>query len=167
MNRNKRIAYFGLLIALAFIFSYIESLIPINFGVPGIKLGLANLVVMVTLYVFGIGEAAVISLIRILLAGITFGNMAAMIYSLAGGVLSLAVMIIARKTDKFSPTGVSVLGGVFHNVGQIIVAIIVLETTRLVYYLPVLMVSGIVAGIIIGLLTAEIIKRLPKSEDRQ
>ena len=162
MNRNRRIAYFGLLIALAFIFSYVESLIPINFGVPGIKLGLANLVVMVALYVFGVKEAAVISLIRILLAGITFGNMAAMVYSLAGGILSLAVMIIARKTDKLSPTGVSILGGVFHNVGQIIVAIIVLETARLVYYLPVLIVSGLVAGVIIGLLTAEIVKRLPK-----
>ncbi|MBE6014334.1 MAG: Gx transporter family protein [Lachnospiraceae bacterium] len=159
---NKKIANYGLLIALAFIFSYIEFLLPINLGVPGVKLGLANLVVMIALYTMGVGDAAAISLIRLVLVGITFGNFAAFAYSLAGAVLSLLVMIIAKKTDKLSTLGVSVLGGVFHNVGQIIVAIIVLETGRLVYYLPLLIISGLVAGILIGILTAEIIKRLPK-----
>ena len=168
-NKNKRIAYYGLLIALAFIFSYVEFLIPINFGVPGIKLGLANLVVIVALYLFGIREAFAISLVRILLTGFTFSSMAAMIYSLAGGILSLLVMIVARKTDKLSTMGVSVLGGVFHNVGQIIVAMIVLETESLIYYLPVLIVSGLVAGILIGILAAQVIARLPGeriSEDK-
>lgn len=159
---NKKIATYGLLIALAFIFSYIEFLIPINFGVPGIKLGLANLVVIVTLYISGIPAAFAISILRIILNAFTFGNVAAMIYSLAGGLLSLGVMIIAKKTGKLSTLGVSVLGGVFHNVGQIIVAIIVLETSRLVYYLPVLIISGMVAGIVIGIIAAQIIKRLPK-----
>ena len=166
---NRKIAYYGLLVALAFIFSYVESLFPINLGIPGVKLGLANLVVIVSLYLFGIREAAVISFIRIVLSGITFGSPAAMVYSLAGGVLSLLIMVIAKKTNKFSTMGVSVAGGVFHNVGQIIVAMIVLETQSLIYYLPVLIISGLVAGVIIGILAAEIIKRLPKVkiEDRK
>ena len=161
---NKRIAYYGLLVALAFIFSYVESLIPLNFGIPGIKLGLANLVVIIALYMFGIKEAATISFIRIVLVGFTFSSVAAMVYSLAGGILSLLVMIIAKKSDKLSTLGVSVLGGVFHNVGQIIVAIKILETESLIYYLPVLMVSGIIAGVVIGILAAEVIKRLPKEK---
>lgn len=166
---NRKIAYYGLLVALAFIFSYVESLFPINLGIPGVKLGLANLVVIVSLYLFGIREAAVISFIRIVLSGITFGSPAAMVYSLAGGVLSLLIMVIVKKTNKFSTMGVSVAGGVFHNVGQIIVAMIVLETQSLIYYLPVLIISGLVAGVIIGILAAEIIKRLPKVkiEDRK
>lgn len=166
---NRKIAYYGLLVALAFIFSYVESLFPINLGIPGVKLGLANLVVIVSLYLFGIREAAVISFIRIVLSGITFGSPAAMVYSLAGGVLSLLIMVIAKKTNKFSTMGVSVAGGVFHNVGQIIVAMIVLETQSLIYYLPVLIISGLVAGVVIGILAAEIIKRLPKEkiEDRK
>lgn len=157
------------MVALAFIFSYVESLFPINLGIPGVKLGLANLVVIVSLYLFGIREAAVISFIRIVLSGITFGSPAAMVYSLAGGVLSLLIMVIAKKTNKFSTMGVSVAGGVFHNVGQIIVAMIVLETQSLIYYLPVLIISGLVAGVVIGILAAEIIKRLPKVkiEDRK
>lgn len=166
---NRKIAYYGLLVALAFIFSYVESLFPINLGIPGVKLGLANLVVIVSLYLFGIREAAVISFIRIVLSGITFGSPAAMVYSLAGGVLSLLIMVIVKKTNKFSTMGVSVAGGVFHNVGQIIVAMIVLETQSLIYYLPVLIISGLVAGVVIGILAAEIIKRLPKVkiEDRK
>lgn len=157
------------MVALAFIFSYVESLFPINLGIPGVKLGLANLVVIVSLYLFGIREAAVISFIRIVLSGITFGSPAAMVYSLAGGVLSLLIMVIVKKTNKFSTMGVSVAGGVFHNVGQIIVAMIVLETQSLIYYLPVLIISGLVAGVVIGILAAEIIKRLPKEkiEDRK
>ncbi|MBR5336851.1 MAG: Gx transporter family protein [Lachnospiraceae bacterium] len=163
---NRKIAYYGLLVALAFIFSYVESLFPINFGIPGIKLGLANLVVIVALYIFGIKEAIAVSLIRIVLSGLTFSSIAAMAYSLAGGILSLAVMIIAKRLNKLSAMGVSVLGGVFHNVGQILVAIVVLETGSLIYYLPVLIISGLIAGIIIGILAAEVIKRLPKTEER-
>ena len=159
---NKKIAYYGLLVALAFVFSYIEFLIPINFGVPGIKLGLSNLVVIIALYLSGTVSAICISLIRIVLVSFTFGNMAALMYSLAGGVLSLLIMIIAKKTKKLSTMGVSVMGGVFHNVGQILVAMVVLETGRLIYYLPVLIVSGLVAGVVIGILGAQVIARLPK-----
>lgn len=163
----KKVAYMGMLIALAFVFSYIESLIPINLGVPGIKLGLANLVVIVALYLMDIKTSCILSFVRIVLAGFTFGNPVSMIYSLAGGMLSLLVMIIAKKTNIFSVTGVSVLGGVCHNIGQILVAILVLETASLMYYLPVLMISGTIAGVFIGILAAVIIKHLPKQEIRE
>ncbi len=158
----KKTANMGMLVALAFIFSYIESLIPISVGIPGIKLGLANMVVIVTLYLMGAGPAFMLSLVRIVLTGFTFGNLAMMMYSLAGGMLSLLVMVIARKTKLFSVTGVSVLGAVFHNVGQIIVAALVVENSSLFYYLPVLLVSGVVFGIIIGVVGSVLIKRLSR-----
>lgn len=157
---RKKTAYMGMMVALAFVFSYIESLIPINIRIPGIKLGLANLVIIVALYTIGTKEAFVLSFVRILLNGLTFGNMASMIYSLGGGMLSLAAMLIAKKTKLFSVTGVSVIGGVFHNIGQILVAILVLETKSLVYYLPVLILSGLAAGVLIGILGGILIKRL-------
>ena len=160
--KTKKIAYTGLLIALAFVFSYIESLLPINLGVPGVKLGLANLAIIVCLYTLGEKEAFFLSMIRVVLVGFTFANMAMMMYSLAGGILSFLAMWLAKKTTKLSMTGVSVLGGVFHNVGQILLAMWVLETESLIYYLPVLMISGIVAGVIIGILGALITKRLKK-----
>jgi len=157
---TKKIAYLGLLIALAFVFSYIEFLIPINIGVPGARLGLANLVIIVAIYTLNERDAFVLSMIRIVLVGFTFANLASMLYSLAGGVLSFMAMAIAKKTKKLSITGVSVLGGVFHNIGQIIVAIWVVKTVSLVYYLPVLMVSGIVAGVAIGILGGMVTKRI-------
>lgn len=165
-NKNhmstKKIAYLGLLVALAFVFSYVEFLISINLGIPGAKLGLANLVVVVALYTLGEKNAFLLSLVRILLVGFTFGNLASMMYSLAGGILSYLVMVIAKKTKLLSVTGVSVLGGVFHNVGQIIVAILVVNTGSLIYYLPVLIITGIVSGVIIGILGAMITKRIGK-----
>ncbi len=160
--KTKKIAYLGLLIALAFVFSYIEFLIPVNIGVPGAKLGLANLVIIVAMYTLNEKDAFVLSMIRIVLVGFTFANLASMLYSLAGGILSYVVMVIAKKTQKFSVTGVSVLGGVFHNVGQIIMAIWVVKTASLVYYLPVLMISGIVAGVAIGILGSMVTKRIKK-----
>ncbi|MBO5070951.1 MAG: Gx transporter family protein [Roseburia sp.] len=159
---TKKIAYLGLLIALAFVFSYVEFLIPINLGVPGAKLGLANLVIIVALYTLGEREAFLLSMIRIVLVGFTFGNMASMLYSLAGGILSFAVMVLAKKMKLLSVTGVSVLGGVFHNVGQIIVAIFVVETASLIYYLPVLILAGTLAGVAIGVLGAMVTKRIGK-----
>ncbi len=158
----KKAAYMGMMVALAFVFSYLESLVPINFGIPGIKLGLANLVAIVALYTMGIKEACTLSLIRIILTGFTFGNPSSMLYSLAGGILSLLVMILAQKIKIFSVTGVSVLGGVFHNTGQILVAALVVENERLFYYLPMLMISGTIAGTLIGILAAILIKRLER-----
>jgi heptaprenyl diphosphate synthase len=161
MSKNKKYAYLGVLVALAFIFSYIEFLIPVNPGIPGVKLGLANLVVIVALYTIGERDAFLLSLTRILLVAFTFGSLYSLLYSLAGGVLSYLVMITAKKLSLFSIKGVSVLGGVFHNVGQIIVAILVLETSQLITWLPVLIVSGTVSGVLIGLLAAMVITRIP------
>ena len=165
MNSKKTgtwVATYGMLIGLAFIFSYVEAIIPIPIPVPGVKLGLANLVTIVALYIMGIREACTLSLIRILLTGLTFGNPAGMIYSFAGGALSLLVMTGARKLKLFSVTGVSVLGGVFHNLGQILAAAAVVENARLLYYLPVLVLSGTIAGALIGLLAAVLVRRLEK-----
>ena len=160
--KTKKIAYIGLMIALAFVFSYIELLHPIHIGIPGVKLGLANLAIIVCLYTLGDKEAFLLSVIRIVLVGFTFANMSMMMYSLAGGILSFVIMWLAKKTNKLSMTGVSVLGGGFHNVGQILLAMWVLETESLLYYLPVLIGSGIVAGVVIGLLGALIAKRIKK-----
>ena len=150
------------MIALAFIFSYIEFLLPFHIGIPGVKLGLANLAIIVCLYTLGEKEAFLLSVIRIVLVGFTFANTAMMMYSLAGGILSFLVMWLAKKSSKLSMTGVSVLGGVFHNIGQILLAMWILETESLLYYLPVLIVSGVVSGVIIGILGALITKRLKK-----
>ncbi len=162
LKSTRRIAYLGLLIALAFVFSYVETLIPIHLGVPGAKLGLANLAIIVALYILGPRDAFILSMVRILLVGFTFGNLASMMYSFAGGILSFVVMLIAMKTKKLSTTGVSVLGGVFHNVGQILVAMAVVETVQLVYYLPVLLITGVVSGVVIGLLGAMVVRRVGK-----
>ena len=158
--KTKKIAYLGLLIALAFVFSYIEFLIPVNLGIPGAKLGLANLVIMVALYTINEKDAFVLSMIRIVLVGFTFANLASMLYSLAGGILSFFAMVLAKRSKKFSMKGVSVIGGIFHNIGQIIIAICVVKTASLVYYLPVLIVAGITAGVAIGLLGAMVTKRI-------
>ncbi len=158
----ERTARFGMFVALAMIMSYIETLIPISLGVPGVKLGLANLVTMVCLFTAGAVPAAAVSLVRIVLTGLTFGNLSSMLYALAGGVLSLLCMIAAKKSGLFGRTGVSVIGGVMHNVGQLAVAAAVVENAQIFWYLPVLMASGIVTGALIGLLAGLVMERLPE-----
>lgn len=167
MNRKKgkNIALFGMMVALAFTFSYLESLIPFNFGIPGVKLGLANLVVVVALYTMKPGEAFFIAVVRIFLAGLTFGNVYSLAYSLCGGILSFAVMALVRKT-KLSIIGVSMLGGICHNIGQIVVATIVMETVRIAYYLPVLLVAGLATGLLLGIVAKLIIDRVDKIKKR-
>ncbi|HHU72105.1 MAG TPA: Gx transporter family protein [Clostridiales bacterium] len=157
--KTKNIAIYGLLVALAFILSYIEYLIPFPL-MPGIKLGLANLVVITAMYGLGYKESLVLSIIRILLVGFTFGNLSTMLYSLAGGMLSWIMMAITKKSKWFSLVGVSVIGGVFHNIGQIIVAILIVSNPLIVTYLPLLLVTGVVTGALIGLLASMIIKRV-------
>ena len=159
---KTRVAYFGVFTALALIFSYVESLIPINFGIPGIKLGLANLIIIIALYKMSVKEAYVLSVVRVVLAGFMFGNLFSIIYSLAGGLLSLTVMALLKKSDKFSLLGISMAGGVFHNVGQLIVAILVMENLNIVYYMPVLLISGLITGLVIGVVAGEMLKRLAK-----
>lgn len=153
-------AYFGVFTALALIFSYVETLIPIHIGIPGVKLGLANLIVVIALYRIGVKESYVLSVLRVILAGFLFGNLFAILYSLAGGLFSLTVMAFLKKTEKFSVLGVSMAGGVFHNIGQLMMAAIVLESLSITYYLPVLLISGIVTGLLIGIVANEMLKRV-------
>jgi len=161
--KPSKVAQYGLLTALALVLSYLESLLP-PLGVPGVKLGLPNLAVVFALYRLGLRDACAISLVRVVLVALLFGNGAALAYSLAGAVLSLAVMGLLRKTGKFSSVGVSVAGGVAHNAGQILVAMALLETARLAWYLPVLWVSGTVAGVLVGIVSGELVKRVPDSK---
>ena len=130
----KTVALMAMMIALAMIFSYVETMIPINFGIPGVKLGLANLVIVAAIYLFGGKQAFLISIVRIFLSGFMFGNLASIMYSLAGGLLSLAVMLLLKKTDKLSILAVSVMGGICHNIGQLIVAMLVVENLKLIFY---------------------------------
>ncbi len=165
----KRLCLYGLLIALAFVLSYVETLIPVaavSFFVPGMKIGLANIVVMVALYTLGARDAFILSLIRIVLVGLTFGNTVSMIYSLSGGMLSYLVMLLLKLTGKFTMVTVSIAGGIFHNVGQILMAALVLENAGVIGYLPVLAVSGTVTGLLIGLLGGEVTKRIRRVMDR-
>ena len=148
----KKVAYCGMLCALAMIFNYVEALIPINFGIPGVKLGLANLVVLFGLYRMAPQEILAVQVARILLIGFMFGNGTSIIYSLAGGLLSFAIMLFLIRTGLFTPVGVSAAGGAAHNIGQIIVAMAVLRSGGLLYYLAVLMVTGVITGVVMGLL---------------
>lgn len=159
----RRVTTAGVFVALALIFGYVESLIPFNFGVPGIKLGLANVVVVTALYMMKLPDTIIISVIRILVSGLLFGNVMSLAYSLAGGILSLAVMILIKWTDKFSVTGVSIAGGVFHNVGQILMAMIITEIPVIAYYLPVLMGVGILTGLLIGIISGRALTILDRS----
>jgi len=158
--KAKKIATYGLLIALAFILSYIESLFPLPIPIYGIKLGLANIVVLTALYWSGAKDAFVLSLIRILLVGFTFGNLSTIMFSIAGGLFSWLMMTLCKKSKWFSMIGVSVIGGISHNIGQIVVAIIVVDNLMILYYLPFILISGVVTGIIIGILGAMILKRI-------
>ena len=156
---KSKAAYFGVFTALALIFSYVETLIPIQFGVPGIKLGLANLIIVIVLYKTDWREALLLSVVRIILAGFIFGSLFSIIYSLAGGILSLAVMALLKRTDRFSVAGISIAGGVCHNIGQLIVAMVVVETYQVGYYLPVLLIAGLITRAVIGATAGEVLKR--------
>lgn len=159
---SRDVSRYALLIALAMVLSWLESLIPISAAVPGMKLGLTNLVVLFALYRMRSIDAATISFVRVLLVSFTFGNAYAFAYSIAGAVLSLLIMLALKRSGRFSTVGVSIAGGVGHNLGQIIVAAFVLKTEKIFFYLPVLMVSGVAAGVCIGLLGGIITERLKK-----
>lgn len=159
---TKRIALCGVLTALAMIFSYIESVIPVPIPVPGIKLGVANIAVITILYVLGVKEAIVINLLRIVLTSLLFGNVNSFLFSISGAVLSLTIMIIMKKLDFFSCIGVSVCGGVMHNIGQIIAAVFIMGSEAIVFYLPVLIVSGVFTGVVIGVVSGIVAKHVRK-----
>jgi len=164
MIHTKKIVKLGLLLAVALILSYIESLIPFGFGIPGIKLGLANLAVLLCLYCIGTKEAITLNVMRILLSGFLFGNMYSIIYSLAGGGLSFLVMWFTKKTNLWSISGISVLGGVSHNIGQIIIAAFVVETAGVFYYIPYLLIAGVLTGLLIGFITKLVIPYFERTE---
>ena len=157
---KNRVAYFGVFTALALMFSYIETMIPIQFGVPGIKLGFANIMIVIMLYKSSAKEALLLSIVRIMLSGFLFGNLSSILYSIAGGVLSLGIMTLLKKQGGFSVIGVSVAGGVSHNVGQLFVAMLVVETYQVGYYFPVLLVAGVLTGLGIGVVSQEVLKRI-------
>lgn len=154
------VALYGMFVSVALVFSYIEALIPTPFTVPGIKLGLANIVIIWILYSMGVKPAIIVNIFRVLLAGLLFGNMYSILFSAVGAALSLLVMIFMKKNKYFTIVGVSVAGGVVHNIGQIAVSMFVLENARLVYYLPFLLISGVVSGVVIGVLGGILYKRI-------
>ena len=151
----------GFLTALGLIIGYIEFLIPIPLGIPGVKPGFANIVIIWALYSLGPWEALMINGMRIFLSGFLFGNFSMILYSLAGAAVSFLCMCLAKKSGLFSMTGVSMIGGVMHNMGQLLVAMAVLETVSLVYYGPVLLAAGVITGLLIGIVTGEVKKRIP------
>ena len=157
---KKSVAFWAMFLALALILSYVESLIPFFFGVPGMKLGLPNLVIVMILYCMGTKEAYLISIVRVLLSGFLFGNLFSIGYSLAGAMLSLTVMMLLKRTGKLKVITVSAIGGICHNIGQLIVAALVVESYNILYYTPVLLIAGLITGIIIGVISQEMILRL-------
>jgi heptaprenyl diphosphate synthase len=159
---KKKTAYLGVMLALALICSYVEVLIPIPIGIPGIKLGLANIVIVFALYSMGIKEALVLSIMRVTISGFMFGNVIAIAYSLAGGLLSLLIMYLLKKTDKLSCISISIAGGIFHNIGQMIIATILVDNYYVLYYVPVLMIAGFITGACIGVVAQEVFLRIGK-----
>ena len=163
-KRNENISFLGLCTALALVLAYVEIQIqPLFPAIPGIKMGLPNIIIVFLLYRRGITSAIGVSLVRIILVSMLFGNGMTLAYSLAGGILSLTVMILLRKLNFMSEVGVSVAGSVMHNAGQILMAMLLLETSELGYYMVVLTVTGIIAGILVGLCGATLIKKIPQN----
>ncbi len=156
---TKKTAVLGVFIALSMIFSYIESMIPVPLVVPGAKLGLPNTLVLLVLYSYGAKEATLVNVSRIVLSGFMFGNMFSILYSLAGAGLSFAVMVFAKRSGLFPMKAVSILGGVFHNVGQILVAAFLVSGISVIAYLPLLLVAGVITGLCNGILAELIYKR--------
>ena len=159
-NSTRRLTTLALTVSFALILSFVESRIPAFVAIPGVKAGLANIAVIFTLYKFGIKEAVTVSLIRVVLVSMLFGSPISMIYSISGATLSLAVMILLKKLTPLSEVVVSVSGGIMHNVGQIGAASVMLGTNVVTYYLPFLLLSGTIAGIIVGVASAVLIKKV-------
>ena len=162
-NKSKKVALLGVLTSVALVLSYIEAILPpIWSAVPGIKMGFPNIVIIFLLYRFGVKEAAIVSFIRIFIVALLFGNVMTLAYSVAGAFLSIVLMAICKKTNAFSTVGTSIVGGVSHNLGQILVAIFLFDTIQIGYYMAVLAVTGTVAGVFIGLAGVFLLKRLEK-----
>jgi heptaprenyl diphosphate synthase len=157
---TKKLTTLAITVTLAMALSFLESQIPPLVAIPGVKLGLANIAVIFALYRFGAKEAAAVSALRVFLVGLLFGSFVSTLYSIAGAILSFVVMLLLRRIKVFSEVGVSVAGGVCHNIGQIAVACVLLETNVILYYLPFLLLSGTVAGVGVGVLSALLVRKL-------
>ncbi len=159
-SKTSRTAYLGLLLAIAIILGYVEAVIPFNLGIPGVKIGIANIVTVFVLYISGKVGCFMIGLLRILIIGFMFGNISSIIYSLSGFVLAYTAMIILKKIKLFSVFTVSMMGAVFHNIGQLITAVFVTGTAAIFYYLPVLIISGLICGLVTGYIANIILKHV-------
>ena len=157
---TKSLAICSALTALALIFSYVEVLIPFSFGIPGVKLGLANIVVLISIYTLGAKYGLFINLARIALSALLFGNAFSVMYAAAGGLLALTVMLLAKRAGIFSVIGVSMSGGVFHNMGQLATAALVMQTPGIIYYFPVLLIAGMITGIVNGFIATLVLRAL-------
>ena len=160
--KSNKLAYLGVFTSLALILSFVESQIPPLMAIPGVKLGIPNIAILFILYKVGWKEAALVNLVRVFIVGLLFGSLVSIMYSFAGAFLSLFGMILLKKSNWVSCVTVSVIGGILHNVGQIIMACLVTVTSELMYYLPVLIISGTVAGILIGIVAGILLKRMEK-----
>lgn len=162
-KETRKIALLGVLTSVALVLSYLEAMLPpISTAVPGIKMGLPNIIIIFVLYKFGLKEAVTVSLIRVFIVALLFGNVMTLAYSVAGAVLSLGLMTLFKKINLFSQIGVSIIGGIAHNLGQILVAIFLFDTIQIGYYMIVLSITGTIAGVVIGIISSILVKKLEK-----
>lgn len=162
-NTTKKVALLGVLTSLALVLSYLEAMLPpISTAAPGIKMGLPNIIIVFLLYKFGLKEAAIVSGIRVFIVALLFGNVMTLAYSVAGALLSLVLMTILKKINLFSIVGVSIVGGISHNLGQILVAVFLFDTVQIGYYMIVLAITGTIAGVVIGIIGSILVKKLEK-----
>lgn len=160
----KKVAFLGVLTAVALVLSYVEAILPpIYSAIPGIKMGLPNIIIIFVLYKIGIKEALLVSLLRVVIVAMLFGNFMMLAYSLAGALLSLIIMVALKKTERFSTIGVSIAGGVSHNLGQVLMAMLLLDSAQIGYYMLVLAITGTVAGAFVGLVGVNILKKADKN----
>jgi heptaprenyl diphosphate synthase len=159
---TRRMVTISVLISVAMILSYVESLIPAFVSIPGVKIGLSNIATVFALYALGWPHAICVSVVRVVLSAILFGNIQSLFFSLMGAALALLSMILLKKTDKLTSVGISVVGGVCHNIGQVIAACIVLENAVIAYYIIPLLVSGTIAGVVIGIVAGNLVERVKK-----
>lgn len=160
--KTKDVAVIGVLAAFGAILSYIEAILSFSTGIPGVKIGLANIAVVVALYMYGSKNAFMINIVRIIVVGLLFGNAFSMMFSVSGAIISFVVMVLFKKTNRFSILGVSTVGGVAHNIGQIMIAALVVDSYSVIYYMPALFIAGIITGVIIGFVSKMLIKCIPR-----
>lgn len=163
---NIKTAHLGLFLAFTLILSYVEFLIPFQVGIPGVKLGLANLAVVLCLYLFGYREALFLTLTKAVVCGFLFGNLSMILYSIAGAVFSFGIMVFMKQSRKFHVPVISAVGGVMHNVGQLVIAYFTVNTYGIFYYVPVLICSGLITGILIGITASLLLPYLKKILER-